>query len=236
MNKPTIFLLLILMIVSCKKDTEYQNPKIELKGKTFNLIAESEIDTLIFDFNDSTYTIYQYSDRNLPYRIANFNESDFLVLNSRIIAIKKIDDDYYEGLYIGEKDTEIELMKRKLKWDKKLIYGTWIEEKYIGTDSTDFPPPPIGYPRYDWPPNYKITENQIELDFYTKEKSEIEINNSFELLTMNLRHSLKLGVENEWRIKSLTDSLMVIDRIIIKNDNSMLKTNIEKNIKLIKKR
>ncbi len=241
MNKSTTILILFLILASCKKEIKPKNSVIELKGKSFNLIAKSELDTMIFDFNDSTYSVYEYSDRNLPYRIANFNESHFLVLDSRIIALKKINKDNYKGLFIGEKDTEIDLIKRELKWKKNLLYGSWVEEKYVGTDSANFPPPPIEKVKSNWPPIYIISENKIVFDFYKKSESEININHSAEFITLNLNDPVEYGkIEKLWQIKFLSDSLMIVNKFIEeRNHNQKFQSTREieyGGIRLIKQR
>jgi hypothetical protein len=147
----------------------------------------------------------------MPWIISHYENGNFLILDNRVIGIKKTDDKYI-CKYIGFSDNSFEMIKRNPKWTKNQIYGTWIEEKYIDTDSSDFPPPPIEFEKYNWPPSYKISEKQIELDFYTNTNSAIEINNSLEFITMNLNHLLKIGVEKQWKIKTITDTLMIIER------------------------
>lgn len=48
-----------------------------------------EKDTLTVEFKDSTYTVYEYSDRNLPWRIASFENNDILVPDRQVVVIKK---------------------------------------------------------------------------------------------------------------------------------------------------
>jgi len=48
-----------------------------------------EKDTLTVEFKDSTYTVYEYSDRNLPWRIASFENNDILVFDRKLVVIKK---------------------------------------------------------------------------------------------------------------------------------------------------
>ena len=93
----------------------------------------------------------------------------------------------FDGLLISEKDYKIRLERKKPEWNKESIYGTWVEEKYVGTDSNDFPPPPIQTDnnKWNWPPNYSISKDKIALDFYDKFECEIEFNNSGEFILMN---------------------------------------------------
>lgn len=239
MNKPTIFLLLILTIVSCGKNIEIRIDKSQFQNKTFSVHSESEQDTLFIEFQDSTHQIFgSLWQGKIPWRISHYKNANFLVLDNRVIGIKKISNDKFECTYIGLTDNTFEMAERNPEWTKEQIYGTWVEEKYVGTDSTDFAPPPIqpDNDKWNWPPSYTINEHKIKLNFYGQFESKIEINNSSEFIEMDLNNSVELGVqENFWRIKYLSDSLMIIDKRV----DDILKSHGEKyltNIKLIKKR
>jgi len=227
------------MIVSCGKKTEFPIDKSQFQNKTFSVHSESEQDTLFIEFQDSTHQIFgSLWQGKIPWRISQYENANFLVLDNRVIGIKKISEDKFECTYIGLNDNTFEMAERNPKWTKEQVYGTWIEEKYIGTDSTDFPPPPIqpDNENWNWPPSYTIDRNKIKLDLYDQFESEIEINNSSEFIEMDLNNSIGLGVrENFWRIKYLSDSIMIIDKRV----DDILKSHGEKkltNIKLIKKR
>ena len=243
MNKPTIILLLILTVFGCKKNIERTNIANELQGNTFNMSSVGENDTLTIEFKDSTYTVFEYSDRELPWRIATFDNNDILVFDNRLIAIKQINDNSFEGLFISEKDYEIKIEKRKAKWSKELLNGTWIEEQHhalLFNDSTEKPPlppapPGISVEKFQYPPLYIIDKDSISTKFFYQESiSKIEINNTAEFIRMNLRSEFN-KVEEQWEIKNLTDSIMIIDRTLQKENEkfSFLKTK-EENIKLIK--
>ena len=247
MNKPIIILLLILTIVSCEKKTESKIDKIEFQNKTFNLISESEPDTLFIEFQDSTHQIFgNLWQEKIPWRISNYNSSNFLVLDNRVIGIKKLSEGRFDCTYIGLRDNSFELGERKPKWNKELLNGTWVEKElfeYHSNDSIPKPPhipAPPGFSESDlqYPPLYKINGDSIHLAYaYHKSKSLLEINNTGEFVKMHLENfDLGLGVkESLWRIKFLSDSLMIID----KTGENTLEFGKEKklnNIKLIKKR
>ena len=247
MNKPIIILLLILTIVSCGKKTESKIDKIEFQNKTFNLISESEPDTLFIEFQDSTHQIFgNLWQEKIPWRISNYNSSNFLVLDNRVIGIKKLSEGRFDCTYIGLRDNSFELGERKPKWNKELLNGTWVEKElfeYHSNDSIPKPPhipAPPGFSESDlqYPPLYKINGDSIHLAYaYHKSKSLLEINNTGEFVKMHLENfDLGLGVkESLWRIKFLSDSLMIID----KTGENTLEFGKEKklnNIKLIKKR
>jgi hypothetical protein len=237
MKKPTIILLLILTIVGCQNN---QNSKInenQLRNKTFTLIEKTKNDTLTFEFRDSTYNVFEFSDRNIPWGISHFDNSSFLVLDNRVIGIKQKNNQEYECKFIGLSDWEFKMIERNPKWKKEQIYGTWIEEKFVGTDSIDFPPPPIENVKSNWPPNYKITENKIQFDFYEKTESKIEINNTGEFITMELKNPIFYGTtENLWQIKFVSDSLMIVDKQITEFQHFSQQEKEIGGIRLIKKR
>ncbi len=245
MNKPTILLILILTFFSCQKNVDQTDIANVLRGNTFVMTSIGEKDTLTVDFKDSTYTIFEYSNKNLPWRIASFENNDLLVFDSRVIAIKRIDENTLKGLLISEKDYEVTLEKRRIQWNKDLLNGIWIEEKnydLLLNDSIAKPPPPPAPPGisesdFQYPPCYEIKGDTISATyFYQVSKSGIDISNSTEFVTMKLRSDLN-KVEKLWKIKKLTDSIMIIDRTIEKeNKKFSFLTTTEENIKLIKKR
>ncbi|MEP5341240.1 MAG: hypothetical protein ABJL44_15990 [Algibacter sp.] len=245
MNKPTIILLLILTVFSCQKSAERIDIANELRGNTFDMTSIGEKDTLTIEFKDSTYTVFEYSDRNLPWRISSFDNNDILVFDRQVIAIKQTDKNIFKGLFISEKDYEVTLEKRKTHWNKELLNGIWIEEKnydlYLN-DSLPKPPPPpeppgISESDFQYPPFYEIRGDSISATyFYQVSKSNIDISNSAEFITMKLRSNFD-KVEKLWKIKKLNDSIMIIDRTIEKeNKKFSFLTTTEENIKLIKKR
>jgi len=249
MNKPTIILLLISTLFSCQKNIERIDIANELRGNTFNMTSIGEKDTLTIEFKDSTYTVFEYSDQNLPWRIATFDNNDFLVFDRRVIAIKQKDKNSFKGLLIAEEDYEIILEKRKTIWNKELLNGIWIEEKYIGTKISEFefPLPPSYLPPlpesnynendYEWPPYYKITGDKISSNyFYMKSKSPIQLNNSIEFISMKLNSNF-FDEERLWKILMLTDSLMIVEKTITKKEGvNIYSTSETRKVKLIKKR
>ncbi|SFS91081.1 hypothetical protein SAMN04487906_2044 [Zhouia amylolytica] len=245
MNKLTTILLLILILVSCQKNIERIDTANELRGNTFNMSSIGEKDTITIEFKDSTFTVFEYDDRSLPWRIASFENNNILVFDSRVIAIEQIDKNTLKGLLISEKDYEIILEKRQLQWNKELLNGIWIEEKNYDLFFNDsivkppLPPAPPGITESDfqYPPFYEIKGDTISASyFYQVSKSGIDISNTTEFLTLELQSDLD-KVEKLWKIKKLTDSIMIIDRTIEKeNKKFSILTTTEENIKLIKKR
>ncbi|ULC59829.1 hypothetical protein MBM09_02345 [Flaviramulus sp. BrNp1-15] len=240
MNKSITILLLILTLVSCQKNIPRIDLSKELRGNTFLLTSKTDKDTLTIEFKDSTYNLYEYNDIDLPWRIASFENNDFLVFDRRLMPIKQIDINTYEGLLISEKDYEIRLEKKNPKWDKKLIFGTWVEEQYLKKDPINIPPPPpplyLNEKDFKFPPSYEITKDSIYSNFYyNKTSSKIEISNLGEFISLNL-NSYYDRDETLWKIKFLNDSLMILDRTIKIRHNSSYHIKTETDCKLIKKR
>ena len=245
MNKPTLILLLILTLFSCQKNIERIDIANELRGNTFDMTSKSDKDTLTIEFKDSTYSVFEYSDRNLPWRITNFDNTQILVLELRTMAIKKLDKNTFNGLLIGVEDYEITLKKRKPKWNKDFLIGKWVEKEsddYYSNDSIlkspPLPPPPdFTEADFQAQPIYEISDDSISLktDYFTF-NSEIDLNNSYEYLNLKLKTDLE-KIDIMWEIKELTENSMIIDKSVIEKDGSMISTTktIE-NIELIKKR
>jgi len=236
MNKPTTLLLLILTLMSCNKTVITIN-EIDFRGKTFNVHSKSEIDTMVIDFQDSTHQIFgDLWAGKIPWRISHYENTNILVLDNRLIGLRKKNEDSYDCTYIGLTDQLFTMSERKPKWKKEHLYGTWVEEKYIGTDSSDFPPPPIENLKTNWPPSFKITEEKIVFDFYQKSESKIQIPNSGDFIQMNLRNPISYGINDyNWEISHLSDSLMIVIREFVE-EKYRKKVNNYEGIRLIKKR
>ena len=249
MNKPTIILLLILILFGCKKEIKSIDIANELRGNTFNMISISEEDTLTIEFKDSIYSVFDYNDRNLPWRIATFDNTQFLVFEKRIIALKQSDDNSFDGLLIGEKDYEIKFDLRKPKWNKDLLLGKWVTKErnnFYNNDSIQksqfgLIPQPVRPPNFSnkvfqKQSIYELTLDSIYVKYgYKQSKSIIDLNSSFEFLSMNVKSNDRI-TEQLWKIKILTDSIIIVDKIIMEKsfDNVGFNTMNIGNIELIK--
>lgn len=218
MNKSILYLFLILLIFSCQHKIDSKINKNDFKGKTFSLVFEKQEEEIIIDFNDSTYEtlIGERWKFDMPWRIKHHENSTFLVLEDRVSVIKRIDSTHFKLLYIGEKDLDYKMSELESKWKKNQIYGTWVEDIYVGKDSTDFPspPPPPTIPKIKtWPPSYTISEENIVYKHIGATKTEIKITNNAEFISLNFVNSNSYNYKKMlWKIKFLSDSIMVIDR------------------------
>ena len=115
-----------------------------------------------------------------------------------------------------------------------------LEEKYLNTDPIDIPPPPpppnIKENDFEFPPYYVITKDTIYSNFYYKKsKSKIDISNLGEFISLNLNSKFD-DKETNWRIKSLNDSVMILDRTIKYPHDNSYHIETEADLKLKKKR
>lgn len=249
---------MISTMLSCQKNIDHLNIESELKGNTFDIISIEEKDTLTIEFKDSTYSVFSSSAffeamyRKLPWRVTTFDNNQFLVMAYKTFAIKQLDKNTFDGLLIGVKDYEYTLKKRNPKWNKELLIGTWVMNElndYYKNDSIPKTPPNLIPPPLP-PPNFKhkrdfqeqslydITLDSINVKYgYSESKSKIHINSSFEFITMDVKSNFRI-TEQVWKIKTLTDSIMVVDKIIMENNDDYNGVNVKtiENIVLIKKR
>ncbi|WP_298760550.1 hypothetical protein [uncultured Psychroserpens sp.] len=233
MNKLTLILLLLLTLTSCNKNSV---SKSQIQNKTFNLIFERNADTLIIDFQDSTYHAIEYYRKNNPWKIFNYDHASLLILDNNVFGIKEINKGKFECTEINLGENILKMEERKPRWKQEKLFGTWIEEKYLGTDSTDFPPPPIEDIKSNWPPSYTITKNKIAHDFYNRTESEIQINNTSEFISLELKNPINYGLVDElWQVMFLSDTIMIVNKKIQQSYPSYSQDLI-RGITLIKKR
>ncbi len=153
------------------------------------------------------------------------------------MGIKKTKTDFYEGLMIGEKDYKVKMIRRKKNWNREMLYGKWIQDKYKNQTKETAPPTPplITNTDFEWPPYYEISEDKIKLSSFEISESQIKINNSGEFILMELLNPID-GIEKKWRIKELTDTTMVINRMIMSGRKFEFMDKYSGDIKLTKKR
>jgi hypothetical protein len=231
----TIFLSFLLM-TSCIENNNRRIDKSQIKNKTFNLISESQTDTLIVDFRDSTYNILEYYRKDNPWNLSYFEKSSILTLDDNVFGLKEIDKGTFECTQFSQIESIVTLKERESKWNQEMLFGTWTEDKYIGTDSTDFPPPPIEDIKTEWPPYYVISKDKIVYNFYKQTESKIRINSTSEYISLELNDPVNYGINDKfWQVITLTDSIMILNKIVNYTYPSY-KTDIKRGITLIKKR
>lgn len=198
----------------------------DFQNKTFSMFSDSEKDTLVIAFQDSTHQIFDNRyEGKIPWRISHTGNTNLLVLDNRVIEIKKTDENKFDCTYIGLEDRNFKMIERKSKWQRELIYGKWINKKFqIYLDSSlkgklKPPPPPTPFPipdgDYIFPGFYEITKDSIKLFHYQNiYKSILEINNTTEYILMRLGNEFGIGENWQWTVKKLSSNEMIIDREI----------------------
>jgi hypothetical protein len=222
-----IVLAFILTLISCNQKTKLAIHEIQFQNKTFSLYSESEKDTLIIEFQDSTCQIFGSSwEGKIPWRITNYDNTNFLVIDNKVIGIKNKVDVEFDCTFIDLRDNAFILKERNPKWNKELIYGTWMKKADIGkleyamNDSIKKPPLPpapdgVSEKEFKYPGYYEIAKNSIKYyEYYLTQKSDLEINTTNEYLLMELGDDYINEKNWEWNIKSLSKSTMVVERNI----------------------
>jgi len=232
MVKETIILLLTLTLFGCKKKPELPINESQFQNKTFSIFSEFVNDTLVIEFQDSTYQIFDNSSQGkIPWRISHYDNTNFLILDNNVIGIRKIDKGRFNCTYIGLMENDFIISERKPKWSKELIYGTWIKKedernfKFSMNDSiqkTPPPPAPDGFFEKDFKrfKYYEISKDSITYsEDYSIEMSYLEINNTNEYLLMELGEEEDYeGEKNRrWDIQSLSDKTLIVERNITKS-------------------
>jgi len=241
-KKLLLTLYIIILLVSCDQSNRELINNDFFSGRSFNLTSIEEKDTLVIDFKDSTYSVFEYDEINLPYRIKIHGSSNALVLNGRAVLLLEKKDTILTAMFVGEKDTELTFLERNTNWNRNMLNGKWIQETYYGKEMTDSPPPPPPGPELDsingteilWPPFYEISNDSIFSFYYTrKDKSKIEVSNTIEFIDLNLK--TYFGEHLFWKVKSLTDSTLIA---IVTIERSHYPSNhiINEEVKFVKKR
>ena len=215
MTRIITIVIFILIIFSCQNEKPVKITEKNFRGKTFNIVFNTERDTAVIQFKDSTYQIFeQLWEGEIPWRISHFENSDFLILDNRVIGLSEKNNDSIIGTYLGLTDSKLKFAERKSKWDPDLIKGEWVNKKYNfnSSDSIPFPSPPPGVHNNSiWPPRYIITEDSIELlHAHSVSKSSYELNNTAEFLITDVYSPENMRQEWQWEIKELNEKNMIV--------------------------
>jgi len=224
MEKALLFLFCLLILFGCGSPVD----ESDFRNKTFNVIAapgfERSIDTLLIEFQDTTYTILNngYNHR-LPWRIKKTSKANYLVFFDGTAIIEKLVDGKFYFTAIGETDFENILEERKPKWDRSQLEGVWVSKEYerrLRLNRTDYdppppPPPPPGRSFADFTaiPHYELKGDSIYFrKWFFKERSKLEMNKTNEYLWMNIRPiSPEGGRINQWHVMSRSDSTLIVE-------------------------
>ena len=130
---------------------------------------------------------------------------------------------------IDQKDKHTKLVSKK-------ILGKWTEELWFGVENSNLSPPPARISDHDsiWPPYYEISKNQIKHFFLGIDSSSYTLQKRDNILILNGLRTDLIGYQKEWRILSISDTIMLIERGYNKYDRNWI-DGID-TLKLIKKR
>lgn len=210
----------MFFILSCSNNNSAKITENTFKNRTFELHIESRKDSIFRDssfveFQDSTYIFSRFYSNDSEWYFTNYNNSSFLVLGHSTIGVRRLNDSVIEGINLSYKDVTYEFRLKTPKWNREQLYGKWVEEIYIENPKTFFPPlpPTLREKTNNWPPYYIISNDEIICDYYTLGKSSYEINELNDFISMKLFNDI-MGTEIKWRVKNVTDSTLVINRLI----------------------
>lgn len=229
------YAIIFPLFFNCNHDSKHLITESTFKNKTFVSYYETEKDSLIIEFTDTTYQYINYSKEKRNWRITNYNDSDFLILDKIAIGIEQLNDSVFKCHNVSHNDIKFEMILKNPKWSEEKLYGKWVEDIYLEKSEDFFPPSPPPIPeKYDWPPYYEISEDKITNNHYNINESKYELNNSNEYLFTNLRSHI-YNKEIKWRIKSVNDSVMIINRMIEKSNYKFeFQNTFSKDVKLIR--
>ena len=214
----------MFFILSCSNNNRAKITENTFRNRTFELHIESRKDSIFRDssfveFQDSTYIFSRFYSNDSEWYFTNYNNASFLVLGHSTIGVKRLNDSVIEGTNLSYKDVTYEFRLKTPTWKKEQLYGKWVEDIYIENPKSFFPPPALSAREEtnNWPPYYIISNDEIICDYHTLSKSSYNINGLNDFISMKLFNDI-VGTEIKWKIKAVTDSTMVINRMIEKTD------------------
>ncbi|MDV7137967.1 hypothetical protein R3X28_03720 [Maribacter sp. TH_r10] len=140
------------------------------------------------------------------------------------------------GFSIEEMNERINQKEKESKLISEKILGRWTEELWFGAENINIPPPPAAIQTNDsiWPPYYEISKDQIKHFFLEIDSTSYILEKRDNVITLNNLRTNLIGYQKKWRILSISDTIMVIERGYNKYDRNWV-DGID-TLKLIKKR
>ncbi|MDC7997981.1 hypothetical protein [Gilvibacter sediminis] len=223
------FYFILIFAFGCDQNRDSTNgTTLEVPG-TYKIIQNEGVENAdsYIELNDSTAVVYYLSESsNHPfvlhnYSINNVDSNNYLQLplsTNRTFLIQSTENGS-TLLYptFGSKDT-LELEYQSKKWKLEDIEGSWVNSIYLEREKSSFPPPPIILDSIDesallpWPPNIVLSKDTIIFNEYISKKSSIQFDPSNQLIKMSLYRPFQYYKDAVWKIKSVTDSTMIVDQ------------------------
>ncbi len=118
------------------------------------------------------------------------------------------------GFTTEEMKVRIEQKDKELKSFSTKVLGKWTEELWMGIDTLNIFPPPAPISDHDsiWPPYYEISEDQIKHFSLGIDSASYVLDSRNKLMTLKSLRTDLIGYQKKWRILSVSDSTMLIER------------------------
>ena len=172
-----------------------------------------------------------------------FQSGRFIILSAilviaygLILAKNQRANIWITGFSIEEMNERINQKEKETQLISKIILGKWTEEQWLESENHDIPPPPAAIQGNDsiWPPYYEISKNQIKHFFLGVDSTSYVLEKRDNVITLNSLRTDLIGYQKKWRILSISDTIMLIERGYSKYDRNWI-DGID-TLKLIKKR
>lgn len=173
----------------------------------------------------------------------NFKSGKFILFSAilvvaygMILAKNQRANIWITGFSIEEMKEKIDQKEKESKMVSKKILGKWTEELWLEDENFIIPPPPSAIPANDsiWPPYYEISKGHIKHFFLGIDSTSYILEKRDNVMTLNSLRTDLIGYQKKWRILSISDTIMVIERGYNKYDRNWI-DGID-TLKLIKKR
>ncbi len=135
----TSILLMIavsLLTFACRGKQSSVKIADQLIGNTYEyeLTEQNLIRTI--HFNESTFTVYESGTSNLKWT-APLLESNKLILDRKIVELRKINESEYKGVIKGNEDIPFVFRKKVPNWSVDGLMGNWMFEKTYHNKAID---------------------------------------------------------------------------------------------------
>jgi len=209
-NSMFIFMLVLFILtkfISVSSILLYRDHRINLEN--FYGYTPFLLPVFIFLFNWLKPSQYFKSKKLMWYSAAIvFGFGIFLAKN-------QIGNILITGYTNAEMQEKIDIENEELKLLSGKVLGTWTEDQWVGIDTENLPPPPpLINPAHDslLPPYYEISDNQIKHFFLGIDSTSYTLNRRNKVLFLNSLRTDLIGYQKEWRILSVSDTTMAVER------------------------
>lgn len=239
-GKMLIYICFIFSLIGCDKHLTINEVENALRGNTFVTTFKGMDVPLTMDFQDSTYAVFENNFRNNNWKVFTKDNKVYLEQFGGVIEIYEVDQNNIKGKVITNDSLEVRFEKQDVLYNIEDLEGAWVEDKFVSSLNSDLPKPPLppgpegtSAGDYQWPPLYTITDSKIDVRYdYRTRDSDILVFNSVCCVMINIKRPGDME-DKKWKIKSLNDSILVINRS--SNKSGSYSDNVyEEDVKLVK--